>query len=156
MTIKTENLIELKPTDDMEYLLDLSDAYKYDVLSREKHKELLKFYGKHFWNIYDNGVKMGVIFTQYIPALHWTVDGYTDSNYDGAIKRRVTVAIDAMKMVTQFLLDNVTDVIRTTHSKKNKAADKICKRAGYFFLMELESEIGTHNIFEYRRQSNGN
>ena len=152
MTITTENLIELKPTDDMEYWLELSEMFKYDNLSKEEGRKLLEYYGKYFWDIYDNGVRVAVIGCQYVPGLHWTIDGYTDPRLDRTVKRKINVAVDSMVMVRDFLFSQKIDVIRSTHHRDNRAASRICKKCGFVFIMDIDSPIGPYKVFETRRR----
>ena len=126
---------------DFEYLYNLIPTYKYNTTSREDVKKLINQYGYLFWIGYGNGIKMGVACVCYFSKVdRYSLDGYLDNKVAKRVNNRISFGYEAGKLVSDYMLNNITDTLWTAHDIKNRGATIMCRRIG-FAKEEIKNRI---------------
>jgi hypothetical protein len=150
------DIVSLRPFDsenDFEYLIELTQKYRYNKTSILEARRLLDEYGRYFWMGYvDDGVRAGVGYVCYFPKGNiWTFDAYRDEELIKKYNHKLNYTLEAGKLLLPWILNNITPVIYTSHEVKNKAATKVCKMLGFKEVWTKEI-LGDKFIFMERRK----
>jgi hypothetical protein len=138
--------------EDFEYLLGLTLTYKYDKgFPKEFKRKALELFGHLFWTLYAGDTRVGVVYTSYMPNFGYTIDGYRDDEVAKRIDNKISFSYEAIKLVTDFMLNNITDILWTTHDIRNRGATIMCKRYGYIVEKEMDTHIGRFILMVKRR-----
>jgi len=138
--------------EDFEYLLGLIPKYKLNKLSDEQATHNINRFGHLFWTLCAGSEKVGVVYTSYIPGLGYTIDGYRENETAKKIDNKKSFSYEALKLVTDYMLNNITDILWTAHDVKNRAATILCKRYKYEIDKEIDTQFGRFILMFKRRQ----
>lgn len=149
LPILEDDIVKLEPFDsdvDYSYLLDLIESNVYTRLTRDKAEEAIHKFDTHCWNGYDKrcGVKIGVIYLSHItePCEFWSLDAYRDDRVTKKIDNAMDYSLRAGKLITDYALEELTNVLYTIHYKANRAATIVCKKLGFKIQRDINSPLG--------------
>lgn len=139
--------ITLRPSDDREYLLELSKRYKLNKLNDSELTRSLE-YVKHLWLGERLGTLAGVIYLCFIPNFNWwTLDAYKDDRLLKSLDNKGDFSYRAGKLIIDWFFENKIDsTLYTVHEEANRGATIVCKRLGFkevglfdsFLILKLE------------------
>ncbi len=142
-------LIPFDNREDFEYLYSLIPLYKHNTTSWVEAKKLIDLYGLYFWTAYLNETKVGVACVCYFPKVdRYSLDGYRDDKAAKRVNNKVSFIYEAGKLITDYMLNNITNAIWTAHTVKNRGATIACRRIGF-----NEEEIKGDIIVMRRRKT---
>ena len=145
-----DDVLELVPSNDIEYIVSLAQNYKYNMVSIDQARKALKKV-ELMWNLVYEDKKLGIIFMWELDN-KYTVDGYRDDDAVRKITNKISFPEHALNLVTEYAFSELTDVLYTSHSIKNRAATILCKRCGYSVLSEDATVYGDFITLFRRRE----
>jgi len=139
------DVVRLEPfkgNGDREYLLELAMKYKHNTQTREEMKTALNLAGHLFWTVYIGTERVGTVWTSYVNGFGFSIDGYRDDELCRGKYNRSAVGMETCRLVTDFMLGNVTDTLHAITPKLNRASRIMCKALGYKFMKRINSKLG--------------
>jgi len=148
----TLTLIPFNGNGDREYLLKLAKEYKYNTQTREEMINALDLSGHLFWTAWVGKDRVGVVWTSYVPGFGYSIDGYKE---DGLCKKkynRPAISSEGCRLVTEWMLNNVTPTMYAITPTKNRASRIMCKSLGYKFVKRINGSLGELYILEINKE----
>jgi len=149
-----KNDLTLKPFKDdrdYQYLLSLAVKDKYACHSASILKDNLYRSIYFAWNSMLNDTNCGVVFVNKVKDYGFTLDGYRNEELYRKVCKGRSISLESGEMVTKFMFNNHTNIMRSIHNVENRPADVLCKRLGYNLIATIKKYGQSLNVFEKRR-----
>jgi len=140
--LEDENIL-LEPFNDYkdyEYLFSLADKYKYNKVYDIKDKLKSVDNGIIFWKVKDKGETLGVLFVCCFNGV-FTMDGYRDDEKAREVNREKSHLYHGTVLASEYILNEYTNILWTTHDIRNRGATILAKKAGYKVDKEININL---------------
>lgn len=137
----------------LDYLYKLVKADKYWTISREEVWETVTKFNYRLWRIFYKCIPTGIVGIHYRPEVGWCIDGYRDDHACNTwVDNKVSCPLIAGTLITDYVLNNLSDVIYSFHPQRNRGASILCLRMGYKKIEEFTGDGVKFILFSKRRQ----
>ena len=131
--------IEIKLSHDLNYLFDLLQSYKYNLVSEREFWQCTQFIQK-MWKVYANGQLSGMAYYQKVchnGEYYHTYDAYKDSSVFNPIRNSIV----AGHMTLDKIKEDGINTIFTVHQTKDYISTQASKLLGFEFVANVNQWI---------------